>query len=217
MQLHLGEFGPPRVAGRTLVILCSYRGGANGREPWRASPRLPRGVPRLLDLMTLRPLRTHIAAMRDHYANPRPPATQIELARAALAAGRPDSVRLVVDEPLAQRIADAPPFDVEAREVVSLGRETPSVREANTVLLVYPDALGLTFGGLERRLRSSGADNVVVVTGRRRFFPLTATARRALAWRRVLASTRIVELAGAVAVIPVAAILAVHDRLRGRI
>jgi len=214
MQLHLGEFGPPHIFGRTLVVLCSYRGGTSGREPWRASSYLPRGLPRLLNLLTLLPLRAHIAAMRDHYANPRSPATQVELAKAALAAGRPETVRLIVDEPLASQI-ESPPFDVEAQETMILARATPSISGVDTVVLVYPDALGLTFGRLERQLKSWGADNVVVVTGRRRFFSLTEAARRTLRWRRMLASTRFVELAGAVAIIPVAAVLAIYDRLRG--
>jgi hypothetical protein len=154
--------------------------------------------------------------MRDHYANPRPPELQIELVKAALAAGRPDVVRLIVDEPLASRVASPPPFEVEVQETVVLARSTPPLAETDTVVLAYPDALGLTFGGLEQRLKSSGAENIVVVTGRRRFFPLTAAASRALKWRRMLASTRVVELAGSIAIIPVSAVLAGYDRLRGR-
>jgi hypothetical protein len=216
MQLHLGEFGPPRISGRTLLILCSYRGGVSKCEPWRASAKLPRGVARILNLTTLLPLRAHIATLRDHYANPRSSAAQIELAKAALATGRPDAVRLIVDEPLASQIASPPSIDVETQDTTILARTVPPLEGVNTVVLVYPDALGLTFGRLERQLKSSGADNIVVVTGRRRLFPLTEAARRALRWRRMLASTRLVELAAVVAVIPIAAVLAVYDRLRGR-
>src|SRR5262249_21780205 len=92
-------------------------------------------------------------------------------------------------------------------------RWVPDPSKCDTVVLVYPDALGLTFGRLERRLIAEGATNIVIVTGRRRLFPLSSRALRSFRWRRLLASTRIGELMAAIAILPVAAALAGYDWL----
>src|SRR5262249_39753134 len=89
----------------------------------------------------------------------------------------------------------------------------PPVGDIDTTILSYPDALGLTFGRLESRLLAAGARNVVVLTGRRRLFSLSPQAIRSLRWRRLLASTRIVELMAAIIILPFAAVLAGYDWL----
>ena len=94
-QLHFGEFGPVRIFGTTLVVLCAYRGGVGARQPRRFTSI--RGLARLVSWITLLGPRLHIATMRDYYANPRSSAVQVELAKAALALGRPTKVRVVVD------------------------------------------------------------------------------------------------------------------------
>ena len=209
ISLQLGEFGRPRIAGRTLVLLCAYRGGTRAKPPLVSF----RGAQRVWNWLTLRPLSAHVAAYRDHQANPRPLGTQIELARAALALGQASTVRTVIDEGFAgDEIGDLALGD-SATEIFDLSNAIPSLAGADTVILVYPDALGLGFGGLETRLRRGGAKNIVVLTGRRRIFPLTSEAMRAFRWRRILARTRLVELAAAAAVIPIAVVLTCYDSL----
>lgn len=214
MQLYLGEFGPVRIFGRTLVIFCSYRGGV-GQQQFRVSSRFGRLLARIFNAITLRSLRTNVGSMRDHYANARPLPMQVQLAEAALALGGATTVRVAVDARLAADGVEKlwPGVDTE---IVALARTLPELRDADTVVLVYPDALGLGFGNFESRLLAAGAKNVVVVSGRRRLFPLTATARRSLRWRRVIASARFPEFAAALVLIPLAAVLAGYDRLRGR-
>jgi hypothetical protein len=214
MQLYLGEFGPVRIFGRTLVILCSYRGG-EGQQQFRVSSRFGRLLARIFNAITLRSLRTYVGSMRDHYANARPLPMQIQLAEAALALGGSTTVRVAADARLAADGVEKLWQGVDT-EIVALARTLPELRDADTVVLVYPDALGLGFGNFESRLLAAGARNVVVVSGRRRLFPLTTTARRALRWRRALASTRLLEFAAALVLIPLAAVLSGYDRVRGR-
>jgi len=59
--------------------------------------------------------------------------------------------------------------------------------DADTIVLLYPDAIGLGFGAIERRL-PRGA-RIVVLNGRRREFPLDRRTRAALRKRRLLERT----------------------------
>jgi hypothetical protein len=164
--------------------------------------------------LTLSSLRRHIASLRDHYANPRPIDLQLGMVTALLDQSAAESVSTIFD---ARRLPDQvklrPSWATEA-ETADLASWVPSVRDIDTTILAYPDALGLTFGRLERRLLAAGARNVMVLTGRRRLFPLSPRTMRSLRWRRLLASTRIVELTAAIAILPVAAVLAGYDWLR---
>jgi hypothetical protein len=86
--------------------------------------------------------------------------------------------------------------------------------EAETIVLLYPDSIGLGFGPLERRVR--GAATVRVLNGRGRDFELDARARRSLAMRRVAERTMVVEAAAlAVGVVATPLLLAL-DFVRGR-
>ncbi len=214
MHLRLGEFGPVRVFGRTLVIVCSYRGCAGQQSRLMSRLHSLPFVRRLVDIVTLGPLRRHVGAMRDHYANPRPAAAQIGIVTALLEQqSRPESVKAVFDaRTLPNESQPRPSWAVDA-QTVDLASWVPSARDVDTVILSYPDALGLTFGRLESRLLAAGARNVVILTGRRRLFPLSSQAVRALRSRRLLASTRIVELMAAIIVLPVAGVLAGYDWL----
>jgi hypothetical protein len=124
------------------------------------------------------------------------------------------SIKVVFDARLPPGEAQRLPIGATESEAADLAGWAPTVRDIDTTILVYADALGLTFGGLERRLLAAGARNIIVLNGRRRLFPLTSRARRSFRWRRLLASTRIVELMAAISVLPVAAILAGYDRLK---
>jgi hypothetical protein len=214
MQLHPCEFGPIRVFGRILVIVCAYRGCAR-QEASSGSLlcSLPFARP-VVNWLTLASLRRHVASLRDHYANPRPIDMQLAMVTALLDHSKVESVRTIFD---ARRLPDPsrpPPSWAAESEAADLANWVPAVRDIDTIILAYPDALGLTFGRLEARLLAAGARNIVVLTGRRRLFPLSPQAMRSFRWRRLLASTRIVELMGAIAVLPVAAALAGYDWLK---
>ncbi len=214
--MRLGEFGPAPIVGRTLVILCAYRGGVGQRKPWGCpgkGNRLGRLFAAGIDLVTLHRLRNFVAQMRDHYANPRSFAVQVGIAQAALATGQPKSVRCLVDAPLVAGTLEPLPFDANP-EMVVLAEGLPPLAEVDTVLLVYPDPLGLGFEALERRIIAAGVRHAAVANGRRRLFPLTEHSRRALRWRRFLAETRLVEMAAGIVVVPLAALLAIFDRVR---
>ena len=213
MQLHLGEFGPIRVFGRTLVIVCAYRGCAGQESPLTSQLNSLPFVRRLVEIVTLASLRRHIGSMRDHYANPRPAGVQLGIVTALLEQSRTESVRAIFD---VRRLLDEsrpPPSWMVESQTADLTSWVPSVRDVDTTILAYPDALGLTFGRLESRLLAAGARNIVIITGRRRLFPLSSRAMHALRWRRLLASTRILELMAATIVLPVAAVLAGYDWL----
>jgi hypothetical protein len=85
---------------------------------------------------------------------------------------------------------------------------------ADEIVLLYPDAIGLGFGALERRLPPGVP--VRILNGRRREFALDPRTRRALRLRRALERTMLgetVALAAAAAVTPV---LLLADLVRGR-
>lgn len=170
----------------------------------------------LLNRLSLLELRRFIATYRDHFANPRDGAYQLNLVRALAADYGFDDIDLIVDTPLAQRLDDAQLSIVPGTRVATIadGSEL-SFGSYRTIVLVYPDPLGLGWDRLERRALASGA-RVIVVTGRRRLFTLDRSVRSILRWRRFLATTRIVELALAALIVPVAAICAVQDRIQGR-
>jgi hypothetical protein len=217
MQLHLGEFGPVRVFGRTLVVVCAYRGCARQEEsPGSRLYSVP-FVRSVVNWLTLASLRSHIASLRDHYANPRPIDVQLGLVAALLGQSTAESVRTIFDIRRSPDQSQPRPSWAADSEIADLASWIPTVRDIDTTILAYPDALGLTFGRLEQRLLAAGARNIVVLTGRRRLFPLSRRAMRSFRWRRLLASTRIVELMAAIAILPVAAVLAGYDWLRARI
>jgi hypothetical protein len=150
--------------------------------------------------------------MRDHYANPRSFDMQLKMAKALLDESSATEVEMIFDSRL--RPSELPPAESTMKSrTVELAHWHPDPGKLDTVVLVYPDALGLTFGRLERRLVAEGAANIVILTGRRRLFPLSSDALRSFRWRRLLASTRIGELMAAIAILPVAAALAGYDWL----
>ena len=213
--MRLGEFGPAPVYGRTMVILCAYRGGVGQREPWRCpsiDDRLGRFLAAFVDLATFYRFRVFIARSRDHYANPRSFERQVEIARAALAALRPSSVRALVDVRWCSGPLETLPFDPNP-QCVALAETAPMLAEVDSVLLVYPDPIGLGFGALERKILSTGIKYVAVANGRSRLFPLTRRSRAVLQRRRFLAETRLPEIMAGIILLPIAAILAIIDGL----
>jgi hypothetical protein len=92
----------------------------------------------------------------------------------------------------------------------------PEIQEAERVVLLYPDAIGLGFGSLERRLeRRTGAD-VRVLNGRRRDFVLGGSMRARLAVRRLLERSMAPEAMSLLLLALATPVLLAFDLLRGR-
>lgn len=205
----------PKLQGRLLVVVCSYRGGIGNPPPYSFARFVPQLGPiaRLLDRLSLFSLRQFIASNRDFFANVRTVGYQVGLLEDALRLASPSGVTIGVDEVLAHDAACAqlaPLGEVQVRAASNLlsANET-----ADNVLLIYPDALGLGWAPLESHLPSVP---VYVVNGRRRIFSLNASTSRRLRWRRLLANTRVTELLATIAIVPLAAGLAAWDALRGK-
>jgi hypothetical protein len=205
--------GTPSVRGRVLILVCGYRGA----PPFSVSARVPAlGIGgRLANYALLLPLRQFVARNRDFFANPRDLKYQAGLARDLVALGQPQEVACIIDDALAVSKNDVREFEAlgrtECRPAASMAA---GAENFDTVALIFPDALGLGWRPVEKSLQ--GARNLIFVNGRRRALTLDNAARRALAWRRVLAKTRLPELAFAAVVLPVAAALAVADAMQGR-
>lgn len=81
-------------------------------------------------------------------------------------------------------------------------------------LLVFPDAIGLGAGAMQRLALSDGRP-VYVLNGRRRLFLLDgATRQYALIWRRFLARSRVTEKLLAVLAYMVGAVLLAPEQER---
>jgi hypothetical protein len=89
---------------------------------------------------------------------------------------------------------------------------------ADRVLLLYPDAIGLGWEGIERAVRQAvpAGAAIEVLNGRRRRFALDARTHRALRVRRALERGMVGELVMAPLVVALALVLWPLDALRGR-
>lgn len=89
--------------------------------------------------------------------------------------------------------------------------------QARHIVLLYPDAIGMNFGWIERTLvRRLPSKSILVLNGRRRHFRLDRDMRRKLTVRRFLERFRIPEFAFLVLFVAVTPILILFDLLRGR-
>ena len=215
MLTPLLESSMPQLQGRLLVALCSYRGGIGNPPPFSFARLIPQLGPiaRLLDRLTLLSLRQFIASNRDFFANVRTVGYQVGLLEDVLRLASPSGVTIRLDEALArdaacEQLSSFGPVEVRAAGDLLSANET-----SDSVFLIYPDALGLGWAPLESRLPRG---QVYAVNGRRRIFPLNASTRRKLRWRRLLASTRVIELLTTMAIVPLAAGLAAWDAFRGK-
>ena len=87
---------------------------------------------------------------------------------------------------------------------------------AERVILLYPDAIGLGWGPVERTVRRVAPASTEVLNGRRRHFALDEATRRSLWVRRTLERTMLGELVMASLLVGLAAVLWPIDAARGR-
>jgi hypothetical protein len=92
------------------------------------------------------------------------------------------------------------------------------VAGADRIVLLYPDAIGLGWGPVERRLirQAAPGTEVRVLNGRRRDFVLDRRARRGLERRRLLETALVGEAAATVLFVLATPVLLAWDVLRGR-
>ena len=206
------ESNRPQLQGHILAVLCSYRGGIGNPPPFSFAGFAPKLGPisRLLDRVCLYSLRQFIASNRDFFANVRTVEYQVGLLQEALSLASPLRVTIRIEERIAQDATCKLLASFGVVEVRSASKLICANDVADSVLLVYPDVLGLGWEGLESRLPSG---SVYIVNGRRRIFPLNSKTCRRLRWHRLLATTRMTELLAAVAILPLAAGLAAWDAL----
>ena len=91
------------------------------------------------------------------------------------------------------------------------------VVQEQAIVLLYPDAIGMDFGWIERTLAGRYRSTpVFVLNGRRRLFRLDREMQRKLAVRRLLESSRFPEFALCLAFAMTTPFLALFDMIRGR-
>ena len=96
--------------------------------------------------------------------------------------------------------------------------DADSLKEAryDTIVLAYPDAIGLGWGPTERLLLSLKAAHYVVINGRRRVFFWDRATRRELRLRRFMAKAWVFEMMLVPFVLAATVGFAVCDALTGR-
>ena len=89
---------------------------------------------------------------------------------------------------------------------------------ADTVVLLFPDSIGLGFTPIERAVSAHKRDlaNVVALNGRNRDFRLNAATRLGLRLRRVLEWTMLPEMALLPVFVVATPLLWIFDAVRGR-
>ena len=205
----------PKLEGRLLIVVCSYRGGIGNPQPCSVARDVPwlRRIGGLVDRLSLLSLRQFIAANRDFAANPRTLAYQAGLVKDLIDLAAPSSVTISVD---CAYEMDAARSALESLGSLSMRHPDDLLRDrtdADLTIVVYPDALGLGWQSLETRLHKG---TTYLLNGRRRIQLFDAGVRRRLQWRRFSANTRVAELLASIIVVPVAAVLAAWDAMRGK-
>ena len=92
------------------------------------------------------------------------------------------------------------------------------VAGADRIVLLYPDAIGIGWGPVERALlrRASQRTEVRVLNGRRRDFVLDRRSRQRLELRRWLEAALVGEALASAAFVLITPVLVAWDVLRGR-
>jgi hypothetical protein len=108
--------------------------------------------------------------------------------------------------------------DAEWLEVDSHRDWIERVRRAETIVLLYPDSIGLGFGSIERAImkNKNRASRMHVINGRCRVFEFDRTTRGRLRLRRFLEWTMLPELLFLPAFVVATPLLWITDAIRGR-
>jgi hypothetical protein len=171
----------------------------------------------MMDVITAYPLRQFIANNRDYAANRRSFSYQLGLTKEILSSGGFAEVALMIDKEFSGA-SITHEFEqighVAIRDIA--GITANDFIGFDSVILVYPDALGLGWSGVERKLLTGLKAPLFFANGRRRLMRLDSSTRRRLVWHRFLANSRLAELLLGVIVIPFAILCATVDALRGK-
>lgn len=92
----------------------------------------------------------------------------------------------------------------------------PHGPDFDTIVLLFPDAVGLGWGGLERSLLSLAGRHYWVINGRRRVFRWDPKIRRILAGKRILYHLSFLEILLVFPVVILGAGYALKDRIIGK-
>lgn len=92
------------------------------------------------------------------------------------------------------------------------------INQADEVVLLYPDAIGLNWGETERRIKKQALPNTLIscLNGRGRYFVLTRRTQFSLRFRRLLEKTLITEFLSSIAFVILTPILLSYDLIRRR-
>lgn len=210
--MHGEKFCPPK---RPLFIVVPY----NARPAYSFVKKFPDlgRIGAWLNRITGYTLRQFVAGNRDHAANPRDFSYQLGLVEETLRFCCPEGATIVAASAFAmQADAKIPTFCslLQYREPESLSAS--ELLGFDAIFLVCPDAIGLGGDAIERKVLSQTNAATYLVTGRRRVMRLSAPILRSLKIRRFLASTRLVEFCLTLCIVPLAAVLALYDALRGK-
>lgn len=214
--LPISIVAPIDVDARLLFVVATYPGEA--RRVSAHAGMLTRLTLWLLDAASLGRLRDYRGMYRDHYANPRNSEYMLGAILAvekALALRSPPAV--IVPDGVATGSAgniSVTIVDIAEMDAVAWRRQIAS-GPFDAVVIVWPDAIGLGNERMQRRLLEAGAP-VYVLNGRRRLFRLDPAMRWKIALRRYFAHTRVMELAFAAVVWPLAGLCALVDILERR-
>lgn len=114
------------------------------------------------------------------------------------------------------RVAEVLP-EAQFVDVAAEPRWASALAGADEVMLVYPDAIGIGFLGLERAVVGRVPRRAIrVLNGRRRVFPLDAKTHRRLVLHRVLERSMIIECVLGAIVLTATPVLFCVDLARGR-
>ncbi len=198
-----------------LFVICNYRGGTLTRS------KSEFGVRRIFDALWGKVgFRSHRQLYRDYFANPRQLDYQIDLVASAIESNRIEAPKILLDasfddisiDSLSKRGLSA------QKRILNLETIAPFLQPAEhpaTVVLVYPDAIGLSWSNLERTLLGQ-AKELWILNGRRRMLKITRPIHNQLNRRRFLAESRLAEALLGAGLAVTGFCLATYDSLTGK-
>jgi len=208
---------PVPTMRRVLCVLHPTRIHTRWEKAIAGSPVGEFDVGRLSSIRKLLFWKSHMQYFR---ANPRDVTYMLRLAYGFLKEHAPSTeVDLLVEATLVDRIPE------EFRQwprVLSIMQEPDAtmVRTLtgggyDTIVLLYPDAIGLGWGHVERIVAHLNPPHTLVINGRRRVFAWDKKSRRMLTWRRLVESSWVLELVMIPTVLLVSVLLGAWDALAG--